>query len=66
MWSLGCILYSLIYKRTPFAHIKNVMMKVATITNPKNEIQFPELPIYYPPFLIKVRRMGYFVKGEWI
>ncbi|XP_049285760.1 dual specificity protein kinase Ttk isoform X1 [Anopheles funestus] len=51
IWSLGCILYLLLYKRTPFAHIKNVVTKVNVITNPKTVIEFPPLASYYPPML---------------
>uniref|UniRef100_A0A182VWK9 Heat shock 70 kDa protein cognate 4 n=3 Tax=Cellia TaxID=44534 RepID=A0A182VWK9_9DIPT len=54
IWSLGCILYLLLYKRTPFAHIKNVVTKVHVITNPKTVIEFPPLASYYPPMLLDI------------
>lgn len=54
VWSLGCILYLLIYKKTPFSHIKSLPQKVTAITNPKLSIDYPELPNYYPPLLIEM------------
>uniref|UniRef100_A0A182M6B0 Protein kinase domain-containing protein n=1 Tax=Anopheles culicifacies TaxID=139723 RepID=A0A182M6B0_9DIPT len=54
IWSLGCILYLLLYKRTPFAHIKNVVTKVNVITNPRTVIEYPPLASYYPPMLLDI------------
>lgn len=54
VWSLGCILYLLIYKKTPFSHIKLLPSKISAITNPKTIIEYPELPSYYPPILIEM------------
>uniref|UniRef100_H2YL44 Protein kinase domain-containing protein n=1 Tax=Ciona savignyi TaxID=51511 RepID=H2YL44_CIOSA len=42
VWSLGCILYSMMYGRTPFQHIKHQMLKLNAITNPQHRIEFPE------------------------
>ncbi|XP_053695995.1 dual specificity protein kinase Ttk [Sabethes cyaneus] len=51
IWSLGCILYLLLYKKTPFSHIKNIYNKVNFITNPNTVIEYPSLPMYYPSML---------------
>lgn len=54
VWSLGCILYLLLYKKTPFSHIKVLNQKLLTLTNPKTHIDYPELPNYYPPILVEM------------
>lgn len=56
VWSLGCILYLLIYQKTPFGHIKNIYAKVNAITSPSTEIQYPALPSYYPIMLIQMAK----------
>ena len=40
VWSLGCILYNLVYGVTPFHSIKSLMQKIYAITNPNFEIPF--------------------------
>lgn len=40
VWSLGCILYNLVYGVTPFHSIKSLMQKIYAITNPNYEIPF--------------------------
>jgi serine/threonine protein kinase len=42
IWSLGCILYQMIYGRPPFAAL-NTMQKLAAIPNPKYEIVYPPM-----------------------
>ncbi|XP_037923614.1 dual specificity protein kinase Ttk isoform X2 [Hermetia illucens] len=54
VWSLGCILYLLLYKKTPFGHIKNIYAKVNAISNPATIIEYPKLAPYYPPILIEM------------
>lgn len=56
VWSLGCILYLLLYKKTPFAHIKNIYAKMQAIINPNKDISYSKLPNYYPPMLLEVSR----------
>ncbi|XP_047736086.1 dual specificity protein kinase TTK isoform X2 [Hyalella azteca] len=41
VWSLGCILYNLVYGKTPFQHITNTWQKLQAISNPDTIIQFP-------------------------
>ncbi|CAO1412762.1 unnamed protein product [Diamesa serratosioi] len=54
VWSLGCILYLFLYKKTPFSHIKQLYTKVNAITNPNTDIEYPKLPNYYPPMLLEM------------
>ncbi|RWS03111.1 dual specificity protein kinase TTK-like protein [Dinothrombium tinctorium] len=41
IWSLGCILYNLVYGRAPFAHYQNLIAKIQAICDPKCQIEFP-------------------------
>jgi serine/threonine-protein kinase TTK/MPS1 len=54
VWSLGCILYLLLYKKTPFGHIKNIYNKMSAITNPNTVIEYPQMPNFYPPIILEV------------
>ena len=43
VWSLGCILYMMVYGRTPFQHITNHLQKLQCIMDPSHVIEFPEI-----------------------
>ena len=44
IWSLGCILYQMVYGKTPFHHLRNMMQKIRAITDPTHEIKFDDIP----------------------
>lgn len=40
VWSLGCILYQMLFERPPFANIHPLALRAAAICNPNHEINF--------------------------
>ena len=44
VWSLGCILYNLVYGHTPFQTITHQFTKMKAIADPKHKIPFPPAP----------------------
>ncbi|KNC28152.1 hypothetical protein FF38_04364 [Lucilia cuprina] len=56
VWSLGCILYLLLYQKTPFGHIKNLYTKISAICSPTQTIEYGPLPPYYPAMLVHMAK----------
>ncbi|XP_017076572.2 dual specificity protein kinase TTK [Drosophila eugracilis] len=56
VWSLGCILYLLLYQKTPFGHIRNIYAKMSAIATPSTSIEFPAIPPYYPIMLVHMAK----------
>ena len=44
IWSLGCILYLLVYGYTPFHQLQGAVQKMLAIINPDHKIAFPHVP----------------------
>ena len=42
VWSLGCILYNMVYNRMPFGDIKNPCQKMMAILDPEYQIRFSD------------------------
>lgn len=54
VWSLGCILYLLLYRKTPFAHINNIHTKVMTIVSESTQIEYAALPSFVPGMFLEM------------
>lgn len=63
VWSLGCILYYLVYSCTPFEHIRNQLMKLQAIISPRHKIEFPPTKMAHAVEVIKVN--CYCVESEF-
>ncbi|KAF6204891.1 hypothetical protein GE061_019055 [Apolygus lucorum] len=51
VWSMGCILFNLLYGRTPFSHLNNRWQKLHAIADLNHKVSFPKLQQHTPPSL---------------
>lgn len=59
VWSLGCILYKMVYGQPPFARIAKYYERIMAIPNPKVQIEFPAYgvgAVPVPPGLIRTMK----------
>ena len=54
IWALGCILYQMVYGKTPFAHITSLHAKIREVANPRHKINY--LPLSNPHLLDTMKK----------
>lgn len=65
VWSLGCILYQFVYRRTPFQHITQLWPKLAAIMNPEHQIDYPDVEWVSPKIINTIKKcLQYNVKSR--
>jgi len=63
VWSLGCILYSLVYNRTPFEAVRLPVLKLQAIVNPAHAIEFPSTQ---HPYVVDVLKVNLIVREFFV
>lgn len=56
VWSLGCILYQLVYRKTPFQHLNPIWAKLSAIIDPKHKIEYPYAEWVPPRIVATIKR----------
>lgn len=56
VWSLGCILYQMVYKRTPFQHVNPLYAKLMAISSPTTCIEYPRIDWISPRIINTIKK----------